>query len=250
MARTVRFVLAAAAGLAFAGLLGWLKILYYLRTFGIDPALAPSTPGECLRESWFVVQNLGFLLLMGWVALRSRRVAWIVVLVLYALIPLASHYAFGSPDLYSARLLIAYRHTLLKLVPFVALTVALLVDPNRRVALSRWPTGLRTPAAVLIVLAGASWGISAAKHFGSFDANLAISDPDRFMPRMRLERAAPFAAAGAGDELFLVTASRDSLFLLAPAAGDEVRVLVVPRTDAQRLESAVKHRVQPGSQFL
>jgi hypothetical protein len=250
MTTTIRLVVVAAASVSFAVLLGWLKGFYYLQTLGIDPALIPGTPLVWLRESWFVVQNLGFLLLMGWVALRTRRWWWIGALVLYASLPLASHYAFAVPEWPAARFLIAYRHTLLKFAPFAALAIAWLADRSRRTELACWPRRWRAPAGVLLVFLAASWAISAAKHFGSFDANRALTDPGRFLPRVRLERSPEWAGVRAGDVLHLVTASAEQLFLLAPGRDGEVRILVVSRRDATPMESVIRRRVQPADQYL
>jgi hypothetical protein len=233
---------------ALVPLLGWLKTVYYFKAFGVDPGLVEAGVLDHVRESWFVVQNLAFFFVIWWIALKSR-LRWVVaVAVLYSLLPIAAHYAFAANGVW-ADALIAYRHTLLKLVPFAVLLIVLAAHAEKRAVLRdpAWPYG--RPAAALFCIALASWGISSAKHFGSFDAQQAMREPERFLSRARVD-----PAPEPRGEWFLIAADADRVVLWRrPGAGeglDPVRVVVVPRSGIRSLELTRRHQVQPGDRYL
>lgn len=234
------------AGLAW--LSGWLKTLYYFTAFGVDLGLLELGTGDYLRESWFVLQNLAFFLLMWWVALRSRSRFILGVAGLYSLLPIAAHYAFAFDGSW-ADALIRYRHTLLKLVPFAVLVLAWLLLRGRRQALRSlaWPYG--RAATLLWGLVIVSWTISAAKHFGSFDAQRALRDPDRFLSRVRVEPA----PRPAGDWYLLASGSAEVVLWRRPESGestDSVHVTILRRSDLEVLELQRRRQIQPGNQFF
>jgi hypothetical protein len=244
----VRLLLALGLLGGLAWLSGWLKTLYYFAAFGVDLGLLQLTTADYLRESWFVLQNLAFFLLMWWIALRTRS-RWVLALAcVYSLLPIATHYAFAFDGAW-ADALIRYRHTLLKLVPFAVLVLAWLVLRGRRQALRTlaWPFG--RAATLLAGLVVVSWTISAAKHFGSFDAQRALRDPDRFLSRVRVEPA----LRPAGDWYLIAAGAAEVVLWRRPAAGepdDSVHVAVLRRSNLEAFELQRRGQIQPGNQFF
>lgn len=238
-------ILAVAGMIPLAYLLGWLKTLYYFNTLGVDAAWIEQTTGERFVESWFVLQNTLFFALIWWIAIKSRWWPAVALAIVHALIPLASHYAFAFPQSGPAAFLIDYRHTVLKLLPFAALALLWWLRPHSREELKRahWPHGL--PAALLFALIVVSWSLSAAKHFGSYDANRALRWPERHLTAITIHGDEPVK-----DRLFLLHANRDSLVLWDRQATTEPRIVVVPRSEIDWLESTKEFSVQPGAQFL
>lgn len=233
---------------AFALLLGWLKILYYYAAFGVELGLLDLDAVDYLRESWFVWQNLAFFVLAWWVALAVRRIWVVAAALLYSLIPIAAHYAFAFEGAVASAL-IHHRHTLLKLIPFALLIVAWLVHGDRRGALRGHGLRFGRAAALLYVLVAASWAISAAKHFGSYDALRAMQAPDAYLSRVEIE-----GIAGEEGRWYLLAAGPDEVVLWrrpdAGAQADCVEVRVVPRESVPSLRLSRRRQVQPGGRYL
>src|SRR5215831_10500673 len=103
---------------AIAYVLGWLQYFYYFDTFGIRIAAVELSVQDYLLNSWFVVENVLFFLILAWVVIKTPRWWSFVVGVAYFLIPIAAHYGFFYPGWWGADFLIEYRHTLLKFIPF------------------------------------------------------------------------------------------------------------------------------------
>lgn len=233
---------------AFALLLGWLKSLYYYAVFGVDLGLLDLGAIDYLRESWFVLQNLAFFVLAWWVALATRRI-WIVLVTLaYSLIPIAAHYAFAVDGALAAGL-VAYRHTMLKLLPFALLIAAWLLHPESRERMKgRGPRQGRA-ALLLFALVAASWAISAAKHFGSYDALRAMRRPDAYLSRIDVE-----GATGLNGRWYLLAAGPDEIVLWHPPGPGEdpasVEVRILPRESVPSLRLSRRLQVQPGGRYL
>jgi hypothetical protein len=238
----LRLAAAMAAAVALCAFLGRLKLLYYYKSFGVDLGLLAPGTGELLFESWFVVQNLLFVLLFWWVALKSRAL-WVGILaVLHALIPIAAHYAFLAHETAWARFLIDYRHTLMKLLPFAALGLVWLLQSDRREALRSARPPLPAAGMALFALVALAWSISTAKHCGSFDANLVLREPASQLPRVTLPEC----------DGFLLRADEERLLLWEPEGfdGGEIRTRIVPRSEIDEVELVRPHQVQPGNRYL
>ena len=251
------FSLGGVFAFALLYVLGRLKLLYFYQAFGIDLADVEPTFGDYLFESWFTAQNLLFFVLVWWVVLKTRSIWAGCVGVAHALIPLSSHYAFALPDGWLPGLLIGYRHTSLKLIPFAMLAGLWLSGHTHRKALRdlSWPVPLAGRA--LFALITLAWAVSSAKHFGSFDANRAMRHPDEYLVRIKLGPAADPSIREASEchELYLVHANPDRMTLwdrtgFTFGSTSEIKTLVVPRSAVAWIEGRKRFQVQPGSRFL
>jgi len=238
----IRVIAAIIAIVAYPYLLGRLKLLYYYDCFGIDWATLGMGPVDLFFESWFPLQQLLFAGLLGWLAIKSRSVAVSIVALLYALLPIAAHYAFLAPPNAAWSFLIDYRHGLLKMIPFLALAVLCLLPEYRRRLARRSPaTHPAVRSVALIVLL--SWGISTAKHSGAYDANRVVRDPS-LLPRVTIE--------GQPDS-YLLHAGPRTLILWdggSPSEDGELRTLEIPRDSRFRIERRKSFHVQPGGQYF
>jgi len=204
---------------AIAYVLGWLQAFYYFDTFGIRLASVGMTPQDYLLNSWFVIENVVFFLILVKVVITTRRWWLWVIGAGYFLIPIAAHYAFFVPDWSAARFLIEYRHTLLKFIPFALLFGVMLADrvsgshPASRVLELPQAPGAGW-IALLVIIVGA-WSVSVAKHFGSFDANLELRHPDKMLATVRLHQAgaAVSEVLTPVGTLYLVHATPTQLFI-------------------------------------
>jgi hypothetical protein len=250
-------LLVLAACLAACLLFGWLKVLYHYKGFGVDVGLLDLTVSSLLLQSWFVVQNLLYFALLWWVVLKTRLGWTAAVGVLYALVPLGAHYAFAWHDRFAAWWLIDHRHTLLKFVPFAVLGLALLLHAPARRQLRdlSWP--YRKSGLALFALIVFSWGISSAKHFGSYDANRAMLRTGQHLSlvRVALRPGTRTELPSSGDELYLLHADRRSLIVWDRAGfvyghSSELRILVIPRAEAEWFETRRAFEIQPSSQHF
>lgn len=252
---TVLSVLGVFTAVAYA--LGFLKSLYYFHAFGVD-ALVTLSPQGYLFESWFVVENLVFFVVLAWwlaVAPRQPLILWAVA-VLYVLVPILSQYAFGV-DWPVAQWLIHYRHTLLKFVPLGLVLVGSWWAARRKdsVSIKRWkdvvwphgPLGM-----VLFWVVCAAWGISAAKHFGSFDASRALQNPSSHLARGTAYRK-DNVVVGPG---YVVAMTDEALLLWIPppqwsfASGAAITVTGVPTKDIAEIRLEKPVEIQIGSMFF
>jgi hypothetical protein len=245
-------------GVGVAYLLGWLRNLYYYQTLGVEPYVAERGLAGTLLDSWFVLQNVGFFLLLWWVVVRLRIVWATLVGLLYSLLPIAAHYAFAFHENRVALGLIHYRHTLLKLLPFVLLVVAWRFYPKQRRSLVRldWPYG--RGGLVLCALIALAWSVSTAKHSGGFDANRALCWPETYLQRVVVEPRPgyriPPQLVDNSDVFVIHLGQRDlvlwdrSRFEFRPGAA--VQLYVVPRAAVQWIETREEFQVQTGRQFL
>jgi hypothetical protein len=244
------------AGVAYS--LGWLKTYYYFDAFGIAlPALELSVQ-DYLFESWFVVENLLFFALLLWfVAIRVRW--WTITLILaYGLIPIASHYSFLGQGSLLPSLLIDYRHALLKFIPFAVYGIDWFLR-RRSYSLASWSWPYTSGSLALFLLVTLAWGISTAKHFGSFDANRCQNAPDRFLPRAEvwLEDESDQGTVTSGAELmYLVYASPSHYFLWQHGDFEfgkqdaAIHILILPKSRVRKIETWKAFQIQPGSMFF
>ena len=253
LARAIRWLVAAAAAVALFWLLGRLKLLYFLAAFGVSLGTVEPTLRDQLFESWFVAQNLAFAGLLWWIALKTRS-AWVAaVAVLHGLIPIASHYAFMLTESAAAEWLIRYRHTLLKFVPFVVLAVVWATRPAERRALRDLTLPLPGAGRALAVVLLVSWGISMAKHSGSFDAQQAMRRPTLHLARVQFSSSSEMPAVS--DRLFQLYAGPRTLVLwdaggFVYGRSTEVRTLVVPRSSVVWIDARSTFQLQPGGQYF
>lgn len=241
---------------AFAYSLGWLKTYSYFQTFGIGLGALDLSIEDYLFESWYVLENVLFFLLMGWLAVKSKRV-WVYVLwALYLTVPLGTHAAYQYRSWFGADWLIGHQHTVLKFVPFVVLAILWLADRGaaKQMADMSWPHGRF--AGVVFLLVTAAWAISAAKHFGGGDANQVLLDPATHLSRVRLhvaEDVPPVLAAEPEATLYLLYASPNRYFVWDTSGFSffqpprRARVLIVPRENVKWIETWKEVQVQPGS---
>jgi hypothetical protein len=235
--------------------LGRLKLLYYFSAFGVGLGSLDLTFRDQLFESWFIAQNLLFTLLLWWVALKTRALWVTCVAVTHALLPIATHYAFVFHEAPVAAFLIDYRHTLLKLVPFAVLLFVYIFQPRHREALSSLRSPLPRAGNVLLAIVLLSWAVSAAKHFGSYDANLVLRDPATHLSRLRLVLTDRASSLEPPPDTYLLHANHQTLVLWDPAGFDyghsrDVRTLIVPREAVEWIEATRSFDVQPGKRFL
>src|SRR5262245_15266134 len=207
---------------ALAYSLGWIKTFYYFQTFGIGLSSLGFSPQDYLFESWFVLENIVFFMLLSWTIILSKRWWAYGVGTFYLALPYLSDLAFQHRDRTVATFLLEHRHSLLKFVPFLLLGILVVLEwKNRREWKKRdqfwqlaWPyTKLWAVVYVLVILA---WSVSAAKHFGSYDAKRVLSDPAKQLSRVKLhfsDNAHAPCVGNSPDLLFMVYATRDSLFL-------------------------------------
>ena len=246
-----------AFAVAFA--LGWLKTLYYFDAFGIGLSSLELSLLDYLFESWFVLQNVLFFILLFWFIVKTVRWWAIVLGVVYFFLPIASHYAFLADGQPLAEWLIDYRHTLLKFVPFGVYAAAWLFDRRsfQRLKSLSWPHG--NAALGLFVVVILAWSVSAAKHFGSFDANRVLRSPEQYLSRVKLHPESSIAAhAQISDRanLYAVYASPSRYFLWNHEGfrfaepNQQVHLLVIPKDEVAWVESWKPFQVQPGSVFF
>jgi hypothetical protein len=245
---------------AVAYVLGWLQAFYYFDTFGIRLASVEMSPQDYLLNSWFVIENVVFFVILIWVIVNRPRWWSVTIGVGYFLIPIAAHYSFFAPDWRAAQFLIDYRHTLLKFIPFVVLGGVVLFD---------WLRGSPAPGTViqlswahskgmfvLVVIIVGAWSVSVAKHFGSFDANLELRHPERMLASVRLHTAPEVGlpeALTSSAALYLVHATATQLFIWDSAGftfgqrDQSVTIYVIARDKIQWFETTKSLQIQRGS---
>jgi len=245
---------------AVAYVLGWLQAFYYFDTFGVRLAAVEMSPQDYLLNSWFVVENVVFFLILIWAILTMPR-WWNVLLgVVYFFIPIGSHYAFFYPHVWGANLLIEYRHTLLKFIPFGLLVIVALLNGVDSLRRRTSITSLSGPHGrlgfVLVAVIVGAWAVSVAKHFGSYDANLELRYPDRMLSRIRLHlstEAGEAAALMQSDGLYLVHATPGQLFVWNSVGfsygqpNQKVYVYVIARDKVRWFETDRRFQVQRGT---
>ena len=239
---------------AYAALVGWLKTLYFLRSFGLSPAIVNTGRTDVLFESWYVLQNLAYFMLIVWIAVQTRRRLFVVAAAVYAVIPIATHYSFLLYDRRLVRVLIDHQHTWLKLAPIVLLaTAGIGVLRGRRIDW-RWRFG--APGLVLMGLLAGSWGISAAKHFGSYDAERVLHRPSELLPRVGLTwRVSAPPDWVPGERCFLLHADTGVVVVLefddgSPWARHRPTVHTIRRADLRHLVVSPDSTIQPGDQYF
>jgi hypothetical protein len=258
---------------ALAYLLGWLKLFFFYQTFGVGLDLAQVPVQEYVLESWFVIENVVFLLLLWWVVLKVRSRALFVLGVVYSILPIASHYAFAASPQWNwvAEPLIHYRHTVLKFIPLVTLPVVYaLSNASKRAALRELTWPYTQGSLVIGCILAAAWAISTAKHFGSFDANQVVRCPDDFLPKVELRTSGD---AIPSRPLHLLRTTPDSYILVdlstgpvfsagcAPTTATEltrsdvqsvpkVGLVIVPKTSVRWIDGTMNFQIQRGWMIL
>jgi hypothetical protein len=244
---------------AVAYVLGWLQSFYYFDTFGIRLASVELSMQDHLLNSWFVIENLSFFLILAWVVSKTPRWWTLLIGAAYFLIPIAAHYAFFFPNWIGANFLIEYRHTLLKFIPFGVLGVVMFFDwlrgtrPAGHAIDLSWPYGKGMFVLFLIVVS--AWSVSMAKHFGSFDANFELRYPDRMLSRVALHTAPddPLEELATSDRLYLIHATPRQLFVWDAAgfvfgkADQKVMVYVIQRDQIRSFETIKPFQIQRGN---
>ena len=254
-------VIASAMGVAvvsaYAYSLGWLKNFYYYRTFGVQLSALNLTTQDHLIESWFVLENAAFFFLLTWVVVKSNLWwAW-VLLAVYFLLPILSHYSFLHVGWPIAAWLIKYRHTILKFVPFTVLIFVSLFDKPSlmRIRDLSWPFGgIALVVYVIIIMA---WSISTAKHFGSFDANRALCFPQDELTRIKMHIAdSSMGQIPSAEQMYLLYSNPRQYWIWDAAGfvygkeGQVVHVVEIDRDKVGWSEMSKPAQVQPANLFF
>src|ERR1700719_2170496 len=79
---------------AWAYSLGWLKSWFYFDTFGIGLSSLKIAPQDYLFESWYVLENVIFFVVLLWTAAMIRRLWVRIVAALYFPLPWLVQAAF------------------------------------------------------------------------------------------------------------------------------------------------------------
>lgn len=254
MKASLRVLVGLVLALAYAALLGWLKTLYYLEPFSLSPASTLEGWPGALFESWYVVQNVVYFALIVWLVVQTRCLCLALVAGAYALLPLATHYAFLGYSNRAIRWWVDHQHTWLKLVPFVLIAIVLVAAIRRRGIDPRWRHG--AAGGVLFGIVVGSWGLSAAKHFGSYDAERVLHRPRELLARIELTWKDPSAdVVAGGDDLLLLFSGPRSIvvaaFRQAPAWTRGRPVVHTISLDAlERVAVFPATAVQPGGQYF
>jgi hypothetical protein len=244
--------LTSVAAVAYA--LGWLKSYYFFRTLGVNLDLASLSPQDYLFESWFVVENVIFFVILWWVVLKAPRRSWVGLGLLYSLIPIAAHYAFAFKGWAPAAALIATRHTLLKFIPFALLAFRYYFGGREvRAALKTtvWPYGQAALGLFLAVVL--AWSVSAAKHFGSFDALVCLASPDQYFSAVRVKAGADLPGWDETRKLhFLRRTDANYLLLDLSTFRDQgdIGLVVLPVGHVLSIESTFRTQVQMGNRWF
>ena len=245
-----RVIVGLVLAVPYAALLGWLKTLYFLKPFGVSPALTLTGPGAALFESWYVVQNLVYFALIVWLVVQTRRFVLAIVAALYALVPLATHYAFLLYPNSVVRWCVDHQHAWLKLVPLVLLSAVVLAAARGRRVDPRWRHG--ATGWVLFGIVVGSWGLSAAKHLGSYDAERVLHRPVELLPGVELAWKGTPRNVEAGRLLF--SDARTVVVAVFPEVPPWNRGLpvvhMIPRDELALVSVSPATNVQPGGQYF
>jgi len=251
--KTLSVAFAAASFVAFAALVGWLKTVYFFRPFGVSPAALEFGWVSASLASWYVVQNTVYFGAVVWLVVQTRRFALAMVALVYALIPLASHYGFLFYDHAGVRFWVDHQHTWLKLVPVVLLAGLVLGRLRGSRPDWRWRHGRR--GRVLFAIVIGSWGLSAAKHFGSYDAERILHLPEELLPRVELSWKGPPPGDWSEAPLYLLHEDTNRVVVVEFRAGERwkrrtPRVRSIPHPELRQVVVSPPGGVQPGGQFL
>ena len=253
--KALALVFAGGASLiSFAALLGWIKTVYFLKPFGLSTAALDQSWASAALASWYVVQNVVYFAAILWLALQTRRVWLSLVALVYALIPLTTHYAFLGYERAWIRGWVDHQHTWLKLIPTLLLVGVVVNRVRGRTVDWRWRHGAAGLALAGLVVG--SWGLSAAKHFGSYDAERILHRPEELLPRVELSwKDPPPDSWDAGKPVFLL--HEDSRVVVAVEfrsgtgwARRTPRIHTISRSELRQVVVAPRVTVQPGGQYL
>ncbi len=175
---------------AWAYSLGWIRTSYYFRSFGIGLESVEYSPQDYLFASWYTVENVMFFVLLWWVAAMARKKWVYVVAALYLPLPYLTDLSYShlsSPTWgWLFWLFVSIPHSILKFVPFLILGAVIMRNKEGYAIFkeSSWPHG--NFALVALSIAAIAWSISAAKHFGTSDANNILRDPAKTLLHVKL----------------------------------------------------------------
>jgi hypothetical protein len=188
------------------------------------------------------------------VVLKAPRRSWVGLGLLYSLIPIAAHYAFAFKGWAPAAALIATRHTLLKFIPFALLAFRYYFGGREvRAALKTtvWPYGQAALGLFLAVVL--AWSVSAAKHFGSFDALVCLASPDQYFSAVRVKAGADLPGWDETRKLhFLRRTDANYLLLDLSTFRDQgdIGLVVLPVGHVLSIESTFRTQVQMGNRWF
>jgi len=247
---------------AWAYALGWIKTSYYFRAFGIGLESVEFSVQDYLFASWYAVENVMFFVLLLWVAAIAERLWVYCVVLLYLPLPYLTDLSYSHLDSHALgwlfRLLVGVPHSILKFVPFLILFILVRADKNTlmRFKNSSWSHG--TFALVGIATVVIAWSVSAAKHFGTSDANYILRDPAKSLLQVRLhvpENAAALRPIEARRSLYLLYFSQHRCILLDTTnfvfrePNGHVNVLYVPSEKIETVDGVRSVQLDPGHLF-
>ncbi len=106
----------------------------------------------------------------------------------------------------------------------------------------------------MLAVVAASWGVSAAKHFGSYDAERVLHRPEELLARVEVAWSSPPPAGWTDAPLFLLHADERNVIVVAFAgSGWERRrpgVRSIRRDELREFVVTPASEVQPGGQYL
>jgi hypothetical protein len=182
---------------AWAYSLGWIRSFYYFGAFGVGLESTELSVQDYLFASWYTVENVLFFVLLLWVAVIAQRKWVYAIAAVYLPIPyvIDLSYSYLSSPIWGGlvRWFVNVPHSVLKFLPFVLLFVVFGVGKNTRERFKEysWPHG--NFAFVVLSIVVVAWSVSAAKHFGTSDANRILRDPGKYFLRVnpRVSESAP-----------------------------------------------------------
>ncbi len=241
---------------AWAYSLGWLKMSFYFATFGVGLSSLKIPVQDYLFESWYVVENVFFFLLLLWIAAISRH--WLVWLITaaYSFIPYLTQAAFLRHHWRIASWLTEHDHSILKFTPFVVLLLVMLIRKQefQRLKNLSWPY-TRSSFAVFVLVVFA-WSISAAKHFGASDADRVLLSPPKYLSHVKLHvssSAPELKPLESRPNLYMLYASPDDYFVwdttdfLFGVPGRQVTLLGAPRDKIVSVDAWKEPEIKPGA---
>lgn len=248
---------------AWAYSLGWIGSSYYYGTFGVGLESTELSAQDYLFASWYTTQSVLFFILLLWIAVIARR-KWVYGLaLLYLPIPYVTDWSYAhlsSPAWgWLLRWFVDVPHSILKFIPFLALLVVIRMhkDTRERFKEFSWPHGNFALAVLSLVVI--AWSISAAKHFGTSEANRLLRDPSNYLLQVKLlhvsENMPSLKPVEARQSLYLLHYGPHRCILLDETGytfgqrGGQVVILYVPSEKIEMVEGARVVQLYPGHLF-
>jgi hypothetical protein len=250
---------------AWAYSLGWLKTYFYFDTFGISLSSLKIAPQDYLFESWYVLENVVFFVMLLWTAAMIRRLWVRVVAVLYLPLPWMVQTAFVHRNWPVANWLTGHDYMVYKYTPFVVLFLVILLYKQERLRLKELSWPYSRFYFVVFVIAIFAWSVSAAKHIGGADADRLLVCPAKYLADTKLhfaEKYPDLKQLASKPGLYILRATPDRYFILdtegrecdKPGAKVDlstrmIKIYDVPQDKIDWIEDLKKPNPGPGALF-